>query len=403
MDVRMAMMDGALQKFHMNPRNVRLFVSSAAVLSLLSYAVVLLVTPACNNEIAAHYRLSLSQLGQLSLATMLGFFVTVVPAGVLADRLGKLPLMTVGCLSMSAGATVFFLLEGFGWAVVGAALFGIGGGFSEATSMALLADLYEGRSRSTAMNLAQATFGIGVVIAPAGVGWILRLGGEWRTGYLGALLICLFGALINLVALSLHREKRLPLLSCHASTLAITRDFGVWIFALGILLYVGAEIGQSTWLSVYFKRYFDASDSLAASSPSFMWLGIGIGRFLAAYAVRHIRDVALIRLALIGASICQLLLLILKAPVPGAVSAFALGIFLGPVFPTIVSCANSGYQGATGSVSSIVMAAGSLGAAVFPPLIGWSADLFSLRQALWVCFVALVADYVLFRVVAVRS
>ncbi len=373
--------------------------SAAAFASLLSYAIVLLITPACNNEIAAEWRLSLVQLGQISLATMLGFFFTVIPAGILSDRLGKLPLMALGCASMTAGAAAFAFSHGFYCLIVGAALFGIGGGFSEATSMALLADVYEGPRRSAVMNLAQAMFGIGAVIAPLGIGWTLRAGESWRIGYFGAGSFCFLGMLINVLALVLHREWRDSRDDGNSATLLIISDGGVWVMAIAIFLYVGAEIGQSTWLSVYFKRYLGAGSSLAASSPSFMWLGIGIGRLLAAWMLHHVPEYTLLRTALFLAAACQAALIILDTSISGAIAAFLLGIFLGPVFPTIVSRANSAYPRATGSVSSIVMAAGSLGAAVFPPLIGFSADNLGLANALWICFSLLFVDFLLLSVV----
>ncbi|MDH7602384.1 MAG: MFS transporter [Armatimonadota bacterium] len=367
--------------------------SAAAFASLLCYALVLLITPACNNEIAAEYQLSLGRLGQLSLATMLGFFATVIPAGFLSDRWGKLPLMSLGCASMAVGAAAFVLTHDFRWLIVGSALFGIGGGFSEATSMALLADVYEGPRRSAVMNLAQAMFGIGAVVAPLGIGWILRAGANWRTGYLGAAAFCSLGLLLNVLALALHREARLHNADDKPLALSIVSDGTVWLLAVAIFLYVGAEIGQSTWLSVYFKRCLGAGSSLAASSPSFMWLGIGVGRLLAACILHRVSEVPFVRVVLISAAISQAALIVLKTPLSGAAAAFALGVFLGPVFPTIVSRANSAYPEATGSVSSVVMAAGSLGAAVFPPLIGLSADYLGLAKALWICFILLFLDF----------
>ena len=369
--------------------------SGAAVVSLLCYAVVLVITPACNNELSRDYGLSYAQLGQLSLATMLGFFLTVIPAGIFADRWGKLLPMTFGCFSMASGCGIFALANGFGWLVLGAALFGIGGGLSEANSMALLADLYEGSKRSAAMNLAQAMFGIGAVIAPFGIGWILHLGGGWRSGYYGAGLVCFVGMLINMTALLRHREPRLPKHEHRSNPIAIATDSSVLVLAISIFLYVGAEIGQSTWLSVYFKRYLGASSSLAASSPSFLWLGIGIGRLLAAVALRVVHEGPLVRTCLAFAALCQAVLVISRAPASGGIAAFCLGLFLGPIFPTIVSRANAVHPIATGSVSSIVMAAGSLGAAVFPPFIGLTAEVWGLRQALWVCFGLLCVNFVL--------
>ena len=374
----------------------RRLATAAAFASLLSYAVVLLITPACNNEIAASYRASLGQLGELSLATMLGFFVTVIPAGRFADRRGKLPSMMAGCLSMTAGALLFAQTSEFGLAVVGAALFGIGGGLSEATSMALLADLFEDRRRTSVMNLAQAMFGVGAVTSPVGVHWLLRSGMSWRWGYVGAAAICAVGACLNLAAVAMRQERPIRHGAQGPRARQVARDPIVVLLALGILLYVGAEIGQSTWLSVYFKRHLDASNALAALSPSFMWLGIGLGRLAAAWVAHYMSETGLVCWVTALAAASQATLLLLGGADSGAAAAFALGLFLGPIFPTVVSRANAAHPEASGVVTSLVIAAGSLGAAVFPPMIGWAADSIGLRPALWICFLVLCADLAVF-------
>jgi len=379
----------------MNGRFHRL-ATIAAFASLLAYAVVLLITPACNNEIAAAYHASLGQLGELSLATMLGFFVTVIPAGRFADRRGKLPAMTAGCASMAVGAFVFAHTADFRLAIVGSALFGIGGGLSESNSMALLADLYSESRRTSMMNLAQAMFGVGAVISPVGIGALLRAGADWRLGYTAAGAICAIFAALNLGALLIGRENCASDPEKRFRARRIARDPIVMCLGLGIFLYVGAEIGQSTWLSVYFKRFLNASDAFAASSPSVMWVGIGLGRLTAAWVSHRTADWALVCFSTALAAASQAALLLGTGANSGAAAAFALGFFLGPIFPTVVGRAGATHPQASGTVTAIVVAAGSLGAAVFPPTIGWAADSIGLRTALWICFVVLCVDLAVF-------
>ncbi|MGC8862754.1 MAG: MFS transporter [Armatimonadota bacterium] len=392
---------GSEEKANIRGRFLRLATASAFA-SLLSYAVVLLITPACNNEIAASYNASLGQLGELSLATMLGFFVTVIPAGRFADLRGKLPAMTAGCASMAVGAILFAQTGDFRLAILGSALFGIGGGLSEANSMALLADLFTDSRRTSIMNLAQAMFGIGAVVSPIGIGVLLRSGLGWRTGYVGACVICAFAAALNLSAALMHGEKHTANPAERVRARQIVRDPLVICLGFGIFLYVGAEIGQSTWLSVYFKRFLGASDAFAASSPSLMWVGIGLGRVTAAWASRRAADATLVCWATALAAAGQGALLIGGGPLLGTGAAFALGFFLGPIFPTVISRASGIHPQASGVVTAVVVAAGSLGAAAFPPIIGWAADSIGLRTALWICFAVLCADLVVFAWVRAR-
>ena len=375
--------------------------TAAAFASLLSFAVALLTTPACNNEIARAFHASLGQLGELALAASLGFFFALLWCGGFTDRRGKLPSIFAGCVSMVIGALVFAQSDGLPEAIVGAALMGIGGGFTEGPSMALLADIYEDSRRTSMMNLCQAMFGVGAVAAPLGVGWLLRSGLSWRYGYLGAAVVATCAAVLALLALAMRRERPVGTHETRVRRRKLLTDGLVLTLSVGIMLYVGGEIGQSTWLSVYFKRYLGAGRALAAASPSFMWLGIWLGRVTAAWVSRHVSEVALICWCMALASASEAALLLIGGPIAGTAAAFALGFFLAPVFPTIVSCAAAAYPEASGSVTSVVIAAGSLGSAIFPPAVGWTADALGLRPALWICFTIFVIDLAVF--LALRS
>lgn len=370
--------------------------TAAAFASLLSYAVVLFITPASNNEIARIYHASLGQLGVLPLALMIGFFSAVLLAGHHSDKHGKLPAILSGCVSMAAGALIFGNAASFGIAIVASFLMGVGGGLSEATSMALISDLYSDAKRTAMANLSQAMFGVGAVASPAGIYWLLKSGISFRVGYFGAAAICLISAALALTAARMKQERQMAAHEDHTRWQMILSDRTVLILALGVLLYVGAEIGQSTWLSVYFKRDLGADDPLSASSLSYMWFGIGLGRIAAAWASKHMPELAIVRMSLALAATCQAALLLLKVPVPGLIAAFGLGLFLGPVFPTLVSCAGAIYPRHSGKVTSIVVAAGCLGGAIFPPTIGWAADAIGLRTALWICCAILAIDVAMF-------
>jgi FHS family glucose/mannose:H+ symporter-like MFS transporter len=128
-------------------------------------------------------------------------------------------------------------------------------------------------------------------------------------------------------------------------------------------------------------------------SVSSLWLGILVGRMAAAVVLKYMCEYALICWCLALGAIAESALLLARAPVPGLGAAFAVGLFFGPVWPTIVSRAGSAYPTRTGLVTAIVVSVGSLGAAIFPALIGASADIYGLRPALWICVVLVVINF----------
>lgn len=279
---------------------------------------------------------------------------------------------------------------------------GLGGGLSESTCMALIADLYHESRRTAMANLSQAAFGVGAVISPLAIGWLLKLGVSFRIGYFGTALVCAISAAIAFSALSMRCETTRVESHINTRWKELIGDSLVLMLAFGIMLYVGAEIGQSQWLAVYFQQGLNAKRELAAWSLSFMWLGILTGRVAGALASKIVSEIALIRLCLILSALSQsALLLLTDSPIFGLVLVFLFGFFLGPVFPTIVSCASGAYPSRSGTVTSIVVAAVALGAAIFPPAIGWAADFVGLKTALWTCIAILSIDAGMFA--AMRS
>ena len=367
----------------------RRLATATAIASLFSYASLLFITPAYNNEISRFYEASLSQLSWLPLALMAGFFVAVLWAGGYSDRHGKLPAIAMGCITMCGGALLFSQTTNFTVATAAVLLIGVGGGLSEGTAMALVCDLHGGPRRTAIANLAQAMFSLGAVASPLMAGILIGMGVSWRYGYVATAAVCAVSAALALGALAMRMEKPVGAREGPSQWRALLSDRLVLLLAVGLLLYVGAEVGQSTWLSVYFKREIGSSGALAASSLALMWLGLGIGRLAINWVAKWSSEMAIIRWSMGLAAASQAALLLAREPVSALTSAFLLGVFLGPVFPTVVSRATSTHPRQSGTVTAIVVACGSVGVGVFSPLIGVLADSIGIGTALWVCFAVL--------------
>jgi len=377
--------------------------TAAAFASLMSYAVVLFLTPASNNELARFYHASYARLGQLPLVLMGGFLTAVIVAGRLSDRYGKLPAMLTGCLLMAAGLIVFSRAVSFDVIVGAAFLMGLGGGSCEGTAMAIIADLYSDHRRTSMMNMSQSIFGLGAVVAPIGIGWLLKAGMDWRLGYVGAAVVCVISACIALAGMAMRCEKPSHSHEEHGGWREVVSDRLVVWLAFGLLLYVGAELGQSNWLSMYLHRDLHAGSALAATGLSCMWFGIGVGRVLAAWISRHMSELAVIRCSLALAAACQITLLLLHSPVAALAVSFGLGLGLAPVFPTIVSCAGAAHPKQSGTVTAIVIALGPIGGGAFSKAIGVVADHTGMRAALWLCVAALVVNLAIFLKLRLRA
>ncbi|HEY3297517.1 MAG TPA: MFS transporter [Armatimonadota bacterium] len=377
------------------PKFVRV-ATVAAFASLLSYAVIFSITPASMNEIGKQYGASTANLAWLVRLMMTGFFIAVLSAARYSDKHGKLKPLLLGCLLMAFGLGLFACAKSFNVSLIAIFLAGLGGGACEGTSTALLSDLYSGSKRTAVMNGSQAMFGLGGIAAPFSIGQLIHLGINWRLGYIGAAVIAVVSALVVVAALVLKNHLPAEVDDEVEDWRVVVKDRFVIMFALGMMLYVAAEGGPANWLAVFFRNDIGSSAAIAASSLSFFWFGILIGRIIAASISKCVSDIAMVRGALFLAGCMQAVLLLLHATVPAAVASFLLGLFLGPIWPTIAALAGSSHPRQSGTVLGIVIASGSLGAVIFPPIIGWLSVLTGMRAALWSCVVMLATNLLLF-------
>ncbi|MGC1397610.1 MFS transporter, partial [Candidatus Binatus sp.] len=110
---------------------------------------------------------------------------------------------------------------------------------------------------------------------------------------------------------------------------------------------------------------------LASSGVSLYWLGLVCGR---AFGGRLGHRMALPKFTMLASSLsAAALMLLIAAPAAGglaATSIFLIGFGYGPVFPNMIAVGAAAFPLEVGRMTSIVVAAGALGAIVAPWLMG---------------------------------
>jgi MFS transporter, DHA1 family, multidrug resistance protein len=136
---------------------------------------------------------------------MAGFALGPLLVGPLSDRIGRRPLLVLGC-SMYAGFGVLTTVSSsLGPLLLGRFLMGAGGGACGVLVVAVVRDLFDGaeaRVRQSYVNLAS---GIAPVVAPS-LGVVVASFGGWRAIYGGLSL----GGLLLLVIVGLGLAESLP-------------------------------------------------------------------------------------------------------------------------------------------------------------------------------------------------
>lgn len=111
-----------------------------------------------------------------------GYVVAMPLLGALSDRSGRVPVLMGALVVFVAGSLLTAVAPTLSWLVAGRALSGLGGGALVPVTLALSADLFDGRARDRALGSVAGAQEVGSVVgpaygaaaaalAPAGLGW----------------------------------------------------------------------------------------------------------------------------------------------------------------------------------------------------------------------------------------
>lgn len=139
-------------------------------------------------------------LGQLAAVYPYCFAVMALPGGTLADLLGPRRLLSAGALTMSAGAFVFALAPGFGVAMGGRLLVGLGASVILIAFLRLAAEWFRSDEFATVSGASQAIGSLGALVGTTPLALLVEAVG-WRGAFatIGAVTLALAGACALLV------------------------------------------------------------------------------------------------------------------------------------------------------------------------------------------------------------
>jgi len=151
--------------------------------------------------------------------------------------------------------------------------------------------------------------------------------------------------------------------------------------ALGIFLYVGAEVSIGSFLVNYLGQPFVAGlpEAAAAKFVSFYWGGAMVGRFIGSAIQRKVNPGKLLAFNAFAAA-ALVAVTILTSGALAMWSVLLVGLFNSIMFPTIFSLGIAGLGKHTGKGSGVLCMA-IVGGALVPVLQGLLADKFGIQHA----------------------
>ncbi len=362
-------------------------------------------------HLKAIFELNYTRVMLINSAFFGSYFVFAIPSGKLIEAIGYKRTMVVGLLVMAVGALLFVpAANAPSFELFLAALIVLACGV---TALQVAANPYvtvlgPSRTASSRLNLTQAFNSLGTTIAPYIGGLLILAAAPLSTDALRQLsapallayrqqeassvkmpyifialalaALALAIAMFNLPKIEATREFR-PMGEIDTAARDLWKRRQLVLGALGIFLYVGAEVSIGSFLINYFTQpeIGNLTVKAAAGLVSLYWFGAMVGRFIGSAVLQKLPT----RRVLGTVAVVAFLLVVTSMLSKGWLAMgtiIAVGLFNSVMFPNIFSLGIEGLGPLTGKGSGLMVMA-IVGGAIIPVAEGALADHIGIHRA----------------------
>ena len=376
------------------------------------------------------FEMSYAKTVLVQFAFFTAFFVVSVPAGMILTKIGYKKGIVLGLVIMAIGCLFFYpAAEYRNFSVFLIGYFTLAGGITvlQVAANPYVALLGSEDGASSRLNLSQAFNSLGTTIAPV-VGALFLLSDSVKTSgeitilseveranYYASeaatvqtpfLLIALFIGILALI-FAFIKLPRVMEESPKGGYLSLLKNKAMMLGALGIFVYVGAEVAIGSFLVNYFddmnlavvvaenetmmhiantiantfNKTFSNSDpkSLLGIFVIFYWGGAMIGRFVGAYLTKIVSPGKVLSVFALFA-VAMILVSISSTGLISMWSILAVGLFNSIMFPTIFTLSLEGLGDLKAQASGLLCMA-IVGGAIIPFAFGGLIDGFGFKTA----------------------
>ena len=234
---------------------------------------------------------------------------------------------------------------------------------------------------STHMSFIHCFYGVGVSASPLLMAFALAQTDSWQGGYHIIAIVMATITLIAFLALPLWKKvngkkqeqkqvKEKPL-----SVFSLAKMPAVRVAWIVFFFTVALEFTCGIWGCTYLVQAEGLSESLAAATLTFYYLGITSGRAVSGVVSKWINPQ---KIVFFGYGIVALAIAILFLPIPATfkgVALFMIGFGNGPTFPNLTFLTPRYFgQDISGSVIATQTACCNIGILLMPPVFGFLAE-----------------------------
>lgn len=329
-------------------------------------------------EIIKEFDLNLTQASAFHYAPMIAIAFSGIAFGFLADRIGRKYTILIGLALFAISCFLFALGSYFEFFVGLLLISGCAIGIFKTGALALIGDIStSSREHTRTMNTVEGFFGVGAIIGPAIVAYLLAAKVSWIYLYIFAGFVCL---LLIVIASRVNYPKHKPAsaqdkIDVKRTIKMIGNPYAAG-FSGAIALYVATEVAIYVWMPTFLKDYSGNALWFATYALTIFFVLRAGGRFLGAWILTKFNWTSV--MALFSSCIFLCFLGSMLGGVNYAVFLLPLsGLFMSMIYPTLnskgISCFNKSEHG---TVAGVILFFTAVAAALGPLLMGAVGDLF---------------------------
>jgi fucose permease len=315
-------------------------------------------------SLAEQTHVGLAAISYLFTARSMGYVLGAVRGGRMFDRHAGNRVMAVMLFAMSLMMTVVPLVPKLWLLLIVMLILGAAEAALDVGGNTLLARVH-GNRVAPFMSAMHSFFGVGALIAPIVVAQTALLSYSTTTSYF------VIAALLLPIAAYIFRLPSPTAAKTIKPDVPAAADRGlVFLIALFLFLYVGAEVSFAGWIFTYSIKLNLSSARTAAYLTSLFWGSLTSGRMLMITAAARFKAGTILMSSLAGCLLSIGLMVISPHLFAGVLIGTAgLGLSMASIFPTTLSYAGQRIR-MTGQLMGWIVLGSSVGAMVVPLIIG---------------------------------
>jgi MFS transporter, FHS family, L-fucose permease len=369
------------------------FLLGVTILLYVSFGLLTSVIGVIIDKFQVDYNVSLTIAALLPFAFYLSYGITSIPFGMAMDKYGAKNILLLGTVLMAIGSFLFYVSNSVAIIILVIFLVGVGVTAIQVAGNPFIRELDSPNRYTANLTIIIGIGALGYAFSPLLVPLIQSNGFSWKSVYL------IFG-IINTVLLIMLALSKFPEIKLNEEEKINFSGIGELIknpviitYSLGIFLYVGAEVGVSSYIITYMNKIHGINNtqsfwndgtfmhsvfpSKTALVVALFWLFQALGRLIISPLMKHIGERKIFIFHSLGTIIA--LLVAIMGNTTTALVAFALvGYFTCASFTSIFSAAINSFKENHGTISGILGTA-IVGGAIVGWLIGFTGEHLTMR------------------------